>query len=74
VGADESTPERWLTIGQTHQRLAELGITEQTVRAWADAGRHGLVVRRLPGSKHRRVAESSVEALLQRWNAGEAVE
>ena len=63
--------ETWLTIGQAHDRLGDLGITEQTVRNWADTGKHGLVMRRLPGSTHRRVSKSSVEALLRQWESGD---
>lgn len=59
--------EPWLTVGQAHQRLAELGISEQTVRDWADAQR--LKSRRLGGGDtgHRRIDPKAVEAELRRF-------
>lgn len=53
--------ETWLTVGEAHRRLAEMNISEQTVRDWADAGK--LKARRLL-SGHRRIAASSIDAML----------
>ncbi|HEY9418090.1 MAG TPA: helix-turn-helix domain-containing protein [Pseudonocardia sp.] len=59
-----ASDERWLTVGQAHEMLAELSISEQTVRDWADSNR--LTSRKLP-SGHRRIAESSVLAVLREF-------
>jgi hypothetical protein len=63
-----ASDERWLTVGQAHEMLGELAISEQTVRDWADANR--LKSRKLP-SGHRRIAESSVLTVLREFRGEE---
>ncbi|WP_344513164.1 hypothetical protein [Dactylosporangium maewongense] len=46
-----------------------MGITDQTVRVWGDAGRYGLVVMRV--GAHRKFRADTVAEVLRRFRAGE---
>lgn len=65
----EAHEPRWLKLGEAFERLKGMGITDQTVRAWGDAGRYGLVIRR--AGSHRVFREDTVDEVLRRFQAGE---
>ncbi|WP_433617038.1 hypothetical protein ACQP2P_16595 [Dactylosporangium sp. CA-139114] len=65
----EAEEPRWLKLGEAFERLKVLGITDQTVRAWGDAGRHGLVIQRV--GSHRVFREDTVDEVVRRFHAGE---
>ncbi|MGI5243246.1 hypothetical protein [Dactylosporangium sp. CA-139066] len=65
----EADKPQWLKLGEAHEQLRVMGISDQTVRAWGDAGRYGLVVRRVGG--HRKFRADTVAEVLRRFHAGE---
>jgi len=65
----EADEPQWLRLREAHEQLRVMGITDQTVRAWGDAGRYGLVVMRI--GAHRKFRADTVAEVLRRFRAGE---
>lgn len=61
--------EKWLSLRQAHERLAELNVNIQTIRAWGEKGWLG-PVRKTAGG-HRRYEPKAVDEALRKWRAGE---
>lgn len=59
-----ATGERWL---KPREAAAQLGVTGETLRRWADAGS---IDHRRNHAGHREYPQSAVRALLDRMDAG----
>ncbi|WP_344615784.1 hypothetical protein [Dactylosporangium salmoneum] len=65
----EADEPRWLKLREAYEQLSVMGISDQTIRAWGDAGRYGLVVKR--AGSHRVFRADTVAEVLRRFHEGE---